>query len=355
MKMEEARKPKVWLVTGVTGCGRIEMLNEFSKHAEQNGKRVKVIDIGENIQKKAKENHIAFVLSRILNLDHTTLSLLRALAVQSISHEISSDEESDIIFIGMHALFFWKNRLIPGVSFSDLSSIKIDGIITVVDDVATVYQANKKNPKWAEQGIPSPAALQRWMMEEELLSDVFSSIMGVQMFVLAKTQPVANLYNFFFGKDKKRIYLSYPITAIRENQELTNRIQNKYKTEIEKLFYVFNPLDIKDKTHVSQEKDDIDGFLDDENKALIDARTIDRDYRFISQSDAVVVIYPTEKLSPGVASEMNYAYSHQIPIYMFFQGNISPFLAEIATIFQKEEDFMKALTEFAKPNTYSSD
>ena len=114
------------------------------------------------------------------------------------------------------------------------------------------------------------------------------------------------------------------------------------------MFFVFNPLDIKDKTHVTTRLDDVEGLLTDESIKLIDSRTVERDYRFIAQSDAVVVIYPTDKLSPGVFAEMRYAYSHQIPVLMLFLEKISPFLDEIAEIYQKEEEFFEALTKLAE-------
>lgn len=339
--------PKIWIVTGVSGCGRIEMLNDLSRFAITKGKKVKVFDVGNVIQKKAKENHIAFVLDRILNMDQVTLSLLRALAIQTINKDISEDSESDVIFVGMHALFFWKERLIPGVSYSDLLSLNPNGIINVVDDVASIQKTNMENPKWTHDNLPSPASLQRWMMEEELLSDIYATIKGVPMYVLAKNQNIENLYSFFF-EGKKRIYLSFPITAIRENANMLDKVLNDYKPRLEKLFFVFNPLDIKDKTHVTTRLDDVEGLLTDESIKLIDSRTVERDYRFIAQSDAVVVIYPTDKLSPGVFAEMRYAYSHQIPVLMLFLEKISPFLDEIAEIYQKEEEFFEALTKLAE-------
>ena len=339
--------PKVWAVTGVSGSGRIELLSDLQAFAEKKGKKVKVIDVGKIIEQKARENNVKFVLSRILNLDRVTLSLLRALAIQTINWELSLDHDSDIVFIGMHALFLWKDHLIPGVSYSDLLSVKLDGIITVVDDVITIQKANARNPKWAEEKLPSPASLQRWMMEEELLSDVFASIQGAEMFVLAKNQKIENLYKFFF-EDVKRIYLSYPITAIREDEAILDTIQNEYKPKLEELFYVFNPLDILDKTHVSRGDNEVSGFLECECVSLIDARTIERDYRFISQSDAVVVIYPTNKLSPGVSAEMNYAHTHQIPVFMYFPGAVSPFLSEIANVYPDEHSFFEVLEKFSK-------
>lgn len=341
--------PEIWIVAGVSGSGRIEKLNELAEYSESKKKTVKVFDVGEYIKQKAEEYQIPFSLSRILNMDHTALSLLRALAIQSIRQEIDKDQDADIVFIGMHALFVWKNRLIQGTSYYDLYPVDIRGIITIVDDVITIYQTNQNNPKWKETELPSVVSLQRWMMEEELLSDAFASMKNVQMYVMAKNQPVKNLFAFFF-QDKKRIYLSYPITAIRDNPEVLDRIQNEYKPKLEELFYVFNPLDIKDKTHVSQKNDKVPGFLEKDCVDLIDARTIDRDYRFISQSDAVIVIYTTDKLSPGVAAEMNYAFSHQIPVYVLFPSEPSPFLTDIANVYQNESDFFAAIEKFAKEN-----
>lgn len=338
---------KIWVVTGVSGSGRIEMLNEIKDYAETKGKKVTVMDVGSVIETKARENNLAYVPDRILNLDQDKLSLLRALAIQTINQDITKDITSDVIFIGMHALFFWRGKLIPGVSYSDLLSLKPDGIINVVDDVMTIQKNNLQNPKWAQEKSPSPASLQRWMMEEELLSGIYANIKSIPMYVLARNQITSNLYTFFF-ENRKKIYLSFPITAIRDEQGLLDKIQNEYKPKLEELFFVFNPLDIQDKTHVSKGLNDVEGFLDKESIEFIDTRTIDRDFRFIAQSDAVVVIYPTDKLSPGVFSEINYAYSHQIPVYMLFYEKISPFLDEIADIYKDEKSFFTALKEFAE-------
>ena len=80
---------------------------------------------------------------------------------------------------------------------------------------------------------------------------------------------------------------------------------------------------------------------------MIDSRTVTRDYRFITQSDAVVVLYPTDKLSSGVAAEMSFAYNHQIPVYMYYKEAISPFLEEKAIIYKSPEELFNALDYFA--------
>ena len=42
------------------------------------------------------------------------------------------------------------------------------------------------------------------------------------------------------------------------------------------MFFVFNPLDIKDKTHVSKQLNEVAGFLEKGSIDLVDSRTIER-------------------------------------------------------------------------------
>lgn len=94
--------PKVWAVTGVSGSGRIELLSDLQAFAEKKGKKVKVIDVGKIIEQKARENNVKFVLSRILNLDRVTLSLLRALAIQTINRELSFFPSVITVLLGFY-------------------------------------------------------------------------------------------------------------------------------------------------------------------------------------------------------------------------------------------------------------
>ena len=340
---------QVWLVTGVSGSGWKELMEELKEYATDKGKNVAVYDVGKIIEKKAKENNIEFVEERILNVDRTILKLLRALALQEVISKISQADQEGITFICIHALFEWKKDLIPGVSYADLMQLKIDGIINIVDDVATIFKNLATNERWKDSP-PQIVSLQRWMLEEQLLSEVFASIKAAPMFVHAKNQTKERLYSFFFER-KKRVYLSFPITAIRDQQELLDRIQHEFKPQIEELFYVFNPLDIMDKTHIAKKEIDeaqIPGFYSKENEDMIDARTISRDYRFISQSDAVVVLYPTDKDSQGVAAEMKYAHSHQKPVFAWYQGSVSPFLKDIANVYSDWDVLLGALKKFSQ-------
>ena len=83
----------------------------------------------------------------------------------------------------------------------------------------------------------------------------------------------------------------------------------------------------------------------------IQTRTISRDYQFVHQSDFVVVIYPTDKLSPGVLSEMNYATRHNKPVYAVYPGTRSIFFENLCDrIFDTYEELADFLTA-----TYKTD
>jgi nucleoside 2-deoxyribosyltransferase len=146
------------------------------------------------------------------------------------------------------------------------------------------------------------------------------------------------------------ICLSYPITAVRDSEpELLKQIQGPVLEQLEKMFIVFNPLTIKDMTLLSEDiKEDIPELLKELSplaKELIKSRTIERDYRFIDQLDAVVVFYMTEKTSPGVLSEIYYAHKNQKPVYMVFPFLKSPFLEDAITYIEQDIDKMMDILE----------
>jgi hypothetical protein len=131
--------------------------------------------------------------------------------------------------------------------------------------------------------------------------------------------------------DKPKIYLSYPITAIKEQHpHLLDDIKSIYLPQLEDRFIVFNPLVIQDLEKVGTMKD-----LSADLLASLMARTVVRDYRFIDQSDFMVVVYLTDKISPGVLSEVIYAGTHSKPVYMVYPDRVSPFLSEYTTVIFK--------------------
>ena len=335
---------QVWIVTGVSGSGRIELLKELAVHCESNGKKVLVHDVGELMAAEASRQRLQFVDDKILDVDAALLRTLRAAVIKEVRVRLCEHPDADLHLIGIHACFRWKERLIPGISFIDIGDLRPDGFINVVDDVKAVHAHNSTNPKWDSSTLPGLEHTQDWMIEEEFITEVLAEVRSKPMYLVAREHSVANLADLFFT-DKKKIYLSYPITAVQEESpELLARIQGEILSDLERLFVVFNPLTIEDMSLVSGKvvPETVDQVTADA-QALIKSRTVERDYQFIDQSDAVVVYYMTEKVSPGVLAEIYYAHRNMKTVYVCFPYAVSPFLEGAATKISKSPEAQFAL------------
>jgi len=335
-----------WVVTGISGSGRIEFLEELKEYAESQGRKVEVHDVGHLISEECDNLGIELKDDKILDVDRNLLSSLRSNALKEVENRILKSTEVDLHLIGIHALFRWKHRIIPGISFSDILTIEPDGFMNVVHNVEEIITANKENPKWDEETLPGGDETQAWLMEEEFVTQVLANVTKNPMYLVARNQDKANIYDLFFT-EKEKIYLSYPITAVKENSpELLDKIQGEIFEQLKEEFIVFNPLDIEDMSLIEDEEGippEIEN-LTPEAKQKIKTRTIERDYRFIDQADYVVVFYLTEKTSPGVLSEIFYAKRNQKPVYMVFPYSKSPFLEDAIThIDESPEELMNTL------------
>lgn len=324
---------KIWLVTGVSGCGWNELLDEISKKAVTNcpDNTIYIFDVGNYMQKECERLNFSISKENILDVDGTLLETIRSLALKEVLAEIKAiSDEKAIIFIGIHAVFHWKNRLIPGVSYYDLGdpALNLAGVINVTDDITAVLTKNDCNPVRKKAGQLSPTETQKWMQEEELLSKIIADIKQCPFYVIAKNHNPENLLDFFLGQ-KKRIYLSYPITAIRnDDPSKLDVFLNTTLRTLNELFVVFNPLAIGDLGNIASFENN-DEYSKITN--IVNTRTIQRDFRFIDQSNAVVVYYDTDKNSPGVFAEIYYAYRTGKPVYIYYPHKASPFLQDAVT------------------------
>ncbi len=343
---------KKWIITGVSGSGRIELLDNLEKYASEKGVKILVHDVGKLIFEEAKKLDIQLTDNRVLDIDRNLLSTLRENALKEIEILKFKSPEVELHLIGIHATFRWKHRIIEGLSFRNLSRFKIEGFINIVDDVKDVFETNSRNPKWDEDTLPDLEETQNWMIEEEFVTQVIADFFDVPSFIIAKDHKISNLFDFFFT-NKKKVYLSYPITAIKDSDpDLLTRIQTDFLERLEDYFVVFNPLAIKDMSltygDTKIELPNTVAEVTDTAKKIIKSRTVERDFRFIDQSDATVVIYPTDKLSPGVLAEIIYSYNNQKPVFIYFNGSKSPFLEHYASYMTSNfEDLITTLEHFA--------
>ncbi len=340
------------IVTGISGSGRIELLDELCDYATSKGKKVITYNLSQMIRNVCIKNNISMVDESILDIDLKMLKVLRTSAIKDLEKDISKHEDYDLFLIGVHATFRWKNQLIPGFSCGELYELKPDRCMNIVGNVNDIYEDIRENPKWNDETIPTVKEIQYWMMEEEFATNMLADVLRVPMFLIAREHKISNLYDLFFSK-KKKVYLSYPITAIREsNPDLLRKIQGLWLKRLEEKFVVFNPLSIKDMAltypSAKEKYPKLVEQITAKDIEIIKKRTIVRDYQFIDQSDGIVVFYFTDKLSPGVFAEINYAHRNQKKVFMAMSGKHSPFIENMAHGLEDNLDSLfEHLEEFA--------
>ncbi len=66
-----------WVVTGVSGSGRIDLLNNLQKEIEKRNKKAHVHDVGQIIKEECERNGLGFSDQFILDRDQSLLKSIR--------------------------------------------------------------------------------------------------------------------------------------------------------------------------------------------------------------------------------------------------------------------------------------
>jgi hypothetical protein len=265
---------------------------------------------------------------KVLDVDRNLLVALRKLALDEARLTII-EHPADFNFLGVHATFRWKGRIISGLNYRELRGFDVGGVLNVIDDVSRIRQKNIQNPKWTDSEVPSVEETNDWLMEEEFITEVLADFLDVPMFLVGRQHNPENLADLFLT-NKRKMYLSYPITHIqRESPELLNRVRHVILPQLEQRFVVFDPMVVEDMPLAAPCPDGVPDAIcevPEDAAEVIKARTVERDFQFIDQSDFVVVIYLSR---------------HSKPVFMVFPYARSPFLQEYATrLFDDESQLL---------------
>ena len=318
------------ICTGISCSGRKELMQHLEALCRDKQVAMGFFNVGDFMKHAAAASRVQFT-EKVLDSDQAVLSLARRSAFYEIANLAHNYDHS---FIGLHACFRWRGVLVEGISFKDIEDFPADLFINVVDDLAEIDRRMQANPQWA--GLRRDE-INVWLDEEEFLTKQFASLKGKPHYTVARRHDLENFYDLLFS-DKQKFYLSYPITLLRETPEQIERIR-RFGAKMQGAFIVFDPLYIKDMELIKSTELPKESGLDSRITTIeaidrtfteqIKTRTVSRDYQFIHQSDFVVVIYPTDKLSPGVLSEMNYASRYNKPVYAVYAHARSPFFENL--------------------------
>ena len=332
------------ICTGISCSGRKELMADFAMFCAQKRLNIGFFNVGDFMRQIGAESHVDFT-EKVLDSDPAVLSLARRTAFYEIAQHAANYKHA---IIGLHACFRWRGSLLEGFSYKDIEIIQPDILINVVDNITDISERMDTSMQWSGMG---KATLNVWLDEEEFLTRQLAQLIEKPYYAVAKQHDLENFYELLFAPRKPIFYLSYPITLLNDTPEKIDEIREMGE-RLSRSFIVFDPLSIKDMALVTEGGEAVDstqsvatvGEMDDDVVELIKTRTISRDYQFVHQSDFVVVIYPTDKLSPGVLSEMNYASRHNKPVYALYTEKRSIFFEnlceKIFDSFEELEDFL---------------
>jgi len=347
--------------TGISGSGRVQYLNKALAVARERGRSLELLNIGEMMFEAAKKLGREIKEEKILDIPQPTLDWLRAAVFEQILRRIYGDDKKDYV-ISTHAAFRWKKYLLPAFDFFYLNELSPDLYVTVIDDVFSIKYRLEANPQW--KGRLNLREIAIWQDEEIFITKMLANYQRRPHYIIALKEPGETLYDLIYT-DKKRAYLSFPITHVRGLEEHLNDVK-RFRDRLREYFVVFDPMTINDMEQLYKAKEACEkgsekvvvevneGSLElSVNEVLeaeedIKSQTVRRDYLLIDQSDMVIVYYPIAVMSPGVLAEMIYGFSNNKDVYVIFTGSKgkSPFFEYYATrIFNSVEEFFGFIVE----------
>jgi adenylate kinase len=325
-------------VTGISGSGTDRIMQTVVNMARDNGKDVILFDVGETMRKRAQRIDPGVAWDRILDVSPTALRLLRDSAFQEIADSIQA-HPNILHIVDMHLCFRWKAYLTKGFEpFALRAFLRYARcFINIIEDLPKI-ERRLQGTAWGRRKL---LELLIWRDEELFLTDICADICGrVDSFAVASAEPVSEIYRIIWHPEVSRVYLSFPITGILEDKAARREIQG-FRDRLREFLVVFDPYACKDYDETYRRK---------EMKALrreVGETTVDRDFRFIDQANAVVVYYPKKVPSKGVDSEMKHAAGIGKPVYLYCPEDLGggPFQPQPDEIRTDPDEFLELLRD----------
>ncbi|HHT9124957.1 MAG TPA: hypothetical protein ACFYD6_03970 [Candidatus Brocadiia bacterium] len=340
------QKPRIILCTGIDGKVNREKINKIIETSSYSSK-VKFYNVGDYMHAAAQSFGRPVAKENLVNLPMEEQACYRNTACQDIKKEIEN-EQPEIAIVFTRSVY--PRGIARDLEVMDKSHENIRPVfcINVIDDIQTMHENIKRDRRWANI---SQEKLLDWRGKElEVTEDYWFKPHKIPTYLLPVQEPSETLINLLFS-NRKKVYLSYPISHSLDEQKAKDKRDNFLK-ELRKDFIVFDPLSIKEYKKAKETNSPLIETIGD--------KTVSTDFKLISQCDLIVVYYPTEKiyvettksvyeksqktgilrlksgdaicveldegitLSAGVINEMVHAYNNGKMVYALWFSNETP-------------------------------
>lgn len=337
------------VVTGMVGIDKKSYLEQVCRYAGERGKEVLLCNVGDKMYAEAPD----IPPGKILDISLKRLSSLRRSVFKDI---IAKSETSPNVIVNTHATFRWRHGLFPAVDFDQMRQLDADMYICLIDGVVALH-SRLMDEHSVEHSLKD---LIVWREEEIIGTEMLCKGIDDKMpfYCLArgsKEETVETFYKLLFEQEIKRAYLSFPMTAVENQEDVTSQI-GEFRRQMKELFVCFDPGDLEeaylphkaaeaarkglDYVEVSGPGQVIRLDLQEirQIERDINSQIYARDFLLIDQSDMIISFIPTladgrAAISSGVERELQHAHEAAKEVYVIWTAKQVPsvFITQTAT------------------------
>ena len=397
------------IVTGQIGMDKKPYLRQVADLAGQTGEQggITLYNIGDMMYNEGKDVRPG----RILDLPISRLNSLRRAAFKDV---ITSSASHKNIIVNTHATFRWRHGLFSAFDFDQITAMKPDVFICLVDNIEVVH--NRLHRDFDLDATLKDCMV--WREEEILATEILSqAVPGSKFYIVSRGRHIPTTRTTFrlvCRPNMKKVYPSFPMSHVVDLPDIVQEI-DEFRAALAEHFITFDPGDVDEKILLDRavakaKEGKVDEWLDWGSPALragsdsptlrvgsggsgmgekehhaerggtqspnpqrvrvrevldiagdIDGQIYMRDFKLIDQSDMIVSLVPEipgiggkdiPGLSSGVERELQHAWEHTKEVYVVWKPkkNPSPFITETATKIFRS--VQEALSYFEEKNMF---
>ncbi len=340
----------VIVVTGIVGLDKKSYLEKVCRSAAAQGKEVLLCSVGDMMYAEAPD----IAPGKILDIPLKRLHSLRRSVFKDI---IAKAESAPDVIVNTHATFRWRHGLFPAVDFDQMRHLNADIFVCLIDGVAALHGRLLDEHHTSEHTLKD---LIVWREEEIIGTEMLCKGINEQTPFYCLTRGVSEetvetFYRLVFEPQIKRAYLSYPMTAVAELEEVKKKIAG-FRQAIKEHFTCFDPGDLEESflpRQALQAAEEGRDFLEtkagdklirvnlDQIRQIerdIYSQTYARDFLLIDQSEMIISYIPTlsdgrAAISSGVERELQHAHEAAKEVFVIWPAKQTPsvFVTQTAT------------------------
>lgn len=333
---EKMTRPKVAWITGISGSGRTDYINETIAFAQERGKKIATFNTGNMMGELIRGHSPNVRLEHILNMPYDELAGWRMAATYDIANtirEYAGNGAVDAVLIDTHATFYRKKITRDGFDWRQLELVQPDLYATIIADERTMYETLQAHhdPHFLEL---SEEDILHWQNNEVRQNQQFGRLHGKPWYAIPRKQSDEILYTLLFYPERKLTYVAYSMTntddtaASEEQEKFIEDFLIKLKTYVP----VMNPR-AADPTGGNPMKPDLTSWM----------HIVERDEDWLVKPAAMtIVLFPSEpKFSAGAVCEAKHGIQTTGEVYWVFNSDrVSPFQTVYShQIFKNPDEF----------------